>query len=66
MPDVTVNVVRFVSGIEETGEFDCADGNKYDIHKGVINFTNFPFYKFHCSSCSKQDDIIMSSFYSLG
>ena len=41
--------------IEETCEFEDADGNKYDIRKGVINCnTDFTVYKFHCSSCSKQ------------
>ena len=41
--------------IEETYEFEDADGNKYDIQKGVINCnTDFTVYKFHCNSCSKQ------------
>ena len=36
--------------IEETCEFEDADGNK-----GVINCnTDCTVYKFHCSSCSKQ------------
>ena len=41
--------------IEETCEFEDADGNKYDIRKVVIKCnTDFTVYKFHCSSCSKQ------------
>ena len=41
--------------IEETHEFEDADGNKYYICKGVINCkTDFTAHKFHCSSCSKQ------------
>ena len=41
--------------IEEICEFGDADGNKYDIRKGVINCnTDFTVYRFHCSSCSKQ------------
>ena len=41
--------------IEETCKFDDADGNKYNIRKGVINYnTDFTVYKFHCRSCSKQ------------
>ena len=41
--------------IEETCEVEDADGNKYDIQKGVINCNaDFTVYKFHCSSCSKQ------------
>ena len=49
-----VNVARFFS-ILKRREFEEADGNKYDIRKGVINCnTDFTVYKFHCSSCSKQ------------
>ena len=41
--------------IEETGEFEDADGNKYDIRKGIINCnTDFTVYKFLFSSCPKQ------------
>ena len=41
--------------LEETCEFEDADGNKYDIGKGVMNCnTNFTVYKFLCSFCSKQ------------
>ena len=41
--------------IEETCEFEDADGSKYDIRKGVINCnTDFTVYKFWCSSCSEQ------------
>ena len=40
--------------IQETCKFENADGNKYDIRKGVINCnTDFSIDKFHCS-CSKQ------------
>ena len=36
-------------------EFEEADGNKYDIRKGIISYnTDFTVYKFHCSYCSKQ------------
>ena len=36
---------------EETCEFEDADGNKYDIEKGVTNCnTDLTVYKFHCSS----------------
>ena len=52
--DVMVNVARFFS-ILKRREFEEADGNKYDIRKGVINCnTDFTVYKFHCSSCSKK------------
>ena len=41
--------------LEDTCEFEDADGNKYDICKGVMNCnTKFTVYKFPCSSCSKQ------------
>ena len=41
--------------IEETSEFEDADGNNSDIRKGVINSnTGFTVYKFHCSFCFKQ------------
>ena len=41
--------------IEEACEFEGADGDKYDIRKGVINCNiDFTIYKFNCSSCSKQ------------
>ena len=44
--------------IEETCEFEGADGNKYDIRKGVRNCnTDFTVYKFHCKSCSKPKKI---------
>ena len=34
--------------IEETSEFEDADGNNSDIRKGVINSnTGFTVYKFH-------------------
>ena len=40
---------------EETCEFEDADGNKYNIRKGVINCnTDFAVYVFHSSSCYKQ------------
>ena len=40
--------------IVETCKFEDADGNKYDIRKGVINCnTEFTVYKFYGSSCSK-------------
>ena len=42
--------------IEETCEFEDADGSKYNICKGVIiSNTDFTVFKFHCSSCSKQE-----------
>ena len=42
--------------IEKTCEFGGADGNKSDIHKGVINCnTNFSVSKLNCSFCSKQN-----------
>ena len=40
--------------IQETCEFEDADGNKYDISKGVVNCNaDFTAYKLRCSSCSK-------------
>ena len=41
--------------LEETCKFEDADGNKYDIRKGVMDCnTNFTVCKFPCTSCSKQ------------
>ena len=49
-----VNVVRSIS-ILRRREFVDADGNKYNIRKGVINCSiDFTVYKFHCSSSPKQ------------
>ena len=46
---------RYICTFLWTCEFEDADGNKYNIRKGVINCnTDFAVYKFHCSSCSKQ------------
>ena len=41
--------------VQDTCEFEDADGNKYNISKGVMNCSaDFTVYEFHCSSCSKQ------------
>ena len=41
--------------IEETNEFEDADGNKYDIRNGIINCNaDFTFSSFCYRSCSKQ------------
>ena len=41
--------------IEETCEFEDAEGNKYGIRKGIINCNiDFTVYKFHFSSYSKH------------
>ena len=42
--------------VEETRDFENVDGNKNNIRKGLTNCsTFFADYKFHCSSCSRQD-----------
>ena len=45
VPDVTVNVARFLNIL--TREVSFTDGSKYDIPKGVINYnTDFTVYNF--------------------
>ena len=45
MPDVTVNVARFLNILRR--EVSFADGSKYDIPKGVINCNiDFTVYSF--------------------
>ena len=40
--------------IKEIHKCEDADGNKYDIRKGIMNYnTNFTLYKFHCRTLSK-------------